>query len=86
LRNTILRSIHHPFFYGVTGAFQFVHHSAEDEHVLVQGHVGDVLHQHRGGLGDHDDLEVGPPQVTAFFRRIVEAIENAVPNLAAPCP
>ncbi len=83
LGDPVLRGVHNALLDCVAEAFQLVNHGPQYEHVFVKGHVRHILHEHGRWLGDHYDLEEGPPQMPTFFRRIGEPVQDPVADLVA---
>ena len=66
LGNPVAQGLDDLLLDAVPDGLQFVDHRAQDEHLAVQGHVGDVLHHHGGRPGELRDLEEGAPEVASF--------------------
>ncbi len=83
LRNAVTPSFDDAFFDRVSEFFKLLNNTAENEHLLVEGHVGNILHEHRSRHGQANDLEERSPEITALVVRVAHAVAHTMPDFRA---
>lgn len=86
LRNAVVPCVNEPYLRCVAELLQLLLDRPDDEEVVVESHVGNVLHEDHARADPLDHVKVRAPQLLPAVLRVASMVLDEVADLVAPRP